>query len=483
MSIATELTRIQQAKADIKTAIEAKGVTVPSSATIDTYDDYVSQISGGGGIPMPSKLSSASLNDYGIITSAEIKSGETSVSDYAFQYCRRLTTVTIPNSVTSIGGSAFSSCDSLTSITIPNGVTSIGGYAFENCTNLPSITIPSGVTSIGDNAFSDCNSLSSIIIPNGVTSIGNSTFQNCTSLTGIVIPNGVTSIGNYAFNYCTSLTSCTIGGGVTSIGENAFESCTSLSSITMPDSVAYLSASCFNNCGLIDVTIGSGITEIGEYCFYYNYSLTGITVNATTPPTLGSGAFDDTNNCPIYVPAASVSSYQSAWSDYSSRIQAIPSPTPTGNTWVQYSSGSTIPTGVTFGGVRISSATTIETGDMSFNGIYNEEDTYLEFGADYVCTESDCDNYCCLDGECIEEDEETGECIEYVCHEYSDECCGTEECVSWADGYTYSYAATGEVIEQDAFTYTNGYWTFLNDITVDENANIAPFDIELLVTQ
>jgi len=47
MSIATEITRIQQAKADIKTAIEAKGVTVPSSATIDTYDDYVSQISGG----------------------------------------------------------------------------------------------------------------------------------------------------------------------------------------------------------------------------------------------------------------------------------------------------------------------------------------------------------------------------------------------------------------------------------------------------
>lgn len=50
MSIASEITRIQQAKADIKTAIEAKGVTVPSSATIDTYDDYVTQISGGGGV-------------------------------------------------------------------------------------------------------------------------------------------------------------------------------------------------------------------------------------------------------------------------------------------------------------------------------------------------------------------------------------------------------------------------------------------------
>lgn len=47
MSIASEIQRLQTAKADIKTAIEAKGVTVPSSATIDTYDDYVSQITGG----------------------------------------------------------------------------------------------------------------------------------------------------------------------------------------------------------------------------------------------------------------------------------------------------------------------------------------------------------------------------------------------------------------------------------------------------
>ena len=82
MSIATEISRIQSAKADIKTAIEAKGVTVPSSATIDTYDDYVSQISGGGGgIPMPSNLSAATLNDYGLLTSAAIKSVVTSIGN------------------------------------------------------------------------------------------------------------------------------------------------------------------------------------------------------------------------------------------------------------------------------------------------------------------------------------------------------------------------------------------------------------------
>jgi uncharacterized protein (TIGR02145 family) len=44
MSIATELTRIQTAKANIKTAIESKGVTVPSATTIDGYPSLVNTI-------------------------------------------------------------------------------------------------------------------------------------------------------------------------------------------------------------------------------------------------------------------------------------------------------------------------------------------------------------------------------------------------------------------------------------------------------
>lgn len=47
MSVATEISRLQTAKSDIKTAIEAKGVTVPSSAKIDTYDDYITAIPSG----------------------------------------------------------------------------------------------------------------------------------------------------------------------------------------------------------------------------------------------------------------------------------------------------------------------------------------------------------------------------------------------------------------------------------------------------
>lgn len=49
MSIATEISRLQTAKANIKTAIENKGVTVPSSTTLDGYSSLINQISGGGG--------------------------------------------------------------------------------------------------------------------------------------------------------------------------------------------------------------------------------------------------------------------------------------------------------------------------------------------------------------------------------------------------------------------------------------------------
>lgn len=49
MSIATEISRLQTAKADLKTAIEAKGVTVPSATTLDGYATLVGQISSGGG--------------------------------------------------------------------------------------------------------------------------------------------------------------------------------------------------------------------------------------------------------------------------------------------------------------------------------------------------------------------------------------------------------------------------------------------------
>ncbi|MBO4924822.1 MAG: hypothetical protein J5382_11980 [Bacteroidales bacterium] len=56
MSIASEIQRITTAKAAIKSAIQAKGVTVPASAKLDDYDDYVTAIqTGGGSVNLQSK--------------------------------------------------------------------------------------------------------------------------------------------------------------------------------------------------------------------------------------------------------------------------------------------------------------------------------------------------------------------------------------------------------------------------------------------
>lgn len=122
------------------------------------------------------------------------------------------------------------------------------------------------------------------------------------AMTSAEIGDCVTSIGKQAFLQRTSLTSVNIPSGVTSIDEGAFSSCISLSSITIP----------------------SGVTNIGEAAFFRCISLTSITIHATTPPALGEGAFDNTNDCPIYVPCQSVDAYKTAWSTYANRIACVP---------------------------------------------------------------------------------------------------------------------------------------------------------------
>ena len=94
---------------------------------------------------------------------------------------------------------------------------------------------------------------------------------------------------------------------------------------TIPDETA--NGSAFGDMSdLTSVSISSGVTYIGNGAFGNN-SLTSVTVNATTPPTLGTDVFNNTNNCPIYVPASVVEEYQTStstgWSTYASRIEAI----------------------------------------------------------------------------------------------------------------------------------------------------------------
>lgn len=224
-----------------------------------------------------------------------------------------------------IGNYAFSYCKSLSSITIPNSVTSFGTYAFNCCASLSSIAIPDSLTSIGTYSFYFCSSLSSISIPNGITFINNNAFQYCSLLSGITIPNSVTVIGSYAFSYCTSLSSVVLPNGITGINTNAFQRCTALTSITIPSSVTSIANYAFNFCmSILSITIPSSVRTIGATAFGAGYFRKSYHFQAPTPPSLSATAvfLDNSPDFVIYVPTASVNAYKTAanWSAYANKI-------------------------------------------------------------------------------------------------------------------------------------------------------------------
>lgn len=224
---------------------------------------------------IPERLFFVPDEPFGAFTSAEIISPVTSIGNLSFGRCTNISAVTIPDSVTSIGFQAFSVCGDLTGVTIPDSVTTIGFNAFEH-TGLRSVTVPDSVTSMGGCCFMVCMDMLSAIIGSGITALPDQTFGGCSSLQSVTLPDNLTSIANEAFLSCYSLHDINIPSGVTTIGGNAFNGCSGLAAI------------------------------------YFN---------PETPPTLGADALLDTNDCPIYVPAASVEAYQQAWPAYASRIK------------------------------------------------------------------------------------------------------------------------------------------------------------------
>ena len=207
------------------------------------------------------------------------------------------------------------------------GVTSIVNNGFRNCTNLLTLTIPENVASFGNDAFRDNGVKTLIIKALNIATWGNDwtlynnvieyfysnatvtspltqghTLSRLKKLKTLVLDSNVRTVSNFGYS---SVESVTIAEGVTTFNDNCFKGCSSLESIVLPSTTSVMTHGVFNTCA----------------------NLTSVTILATTPPTgVSTYTFQNSPNAQVYVPAESVETYKSAsgWSQWASRIQAIP---------------------------------------------------------------------------------------------------------------------------------------------------------------
>ena len=296
---------------------EITSIEIPSNVT--TLSNYVFQgCSGLTSLTLPAGITE--IGDYAFwgcsgLTSLNLPAGITEIGEGTFYGCSGLTSLNLPAGITWIGYEAFSGCSGLTSLNLPAGITSIGWKAFEGCSGLTSLNLPAGITEIGSSAFEGCSGLTSLNLPAGITEIGNDTFSGCRGLTSLTLPAGITEIGDGAFGGCRGLTSLNLPAGITKIGDYAFGSCRGLTSLTLPAGITEIGKGAFDYCsGLTSLNLPAGITKIGDGAFRGCSGLTSIYVYAEKVPEKGYryDVFErvDAKKCTLYVPMGTYDDYR-----------------------------------------------------------------------------------------------------------------------------------------------------------------------------
>lgn len=232
MSIATEITRLQNAKASIKTSIENKGVTVPSATKLDGYSTLIDSIqTGGGGI---------------------------SVDDLA-QNLQPSGAITLGNSVTTIGNYAFAG-KPITSVYGKN-VTSIGENAF----------MGSAITSITDSDFPNLGVDTQWIVQLRLS-------NTCTSIklsgTRIALSSGYQALRGCKGLVTAEFPNAGVNTGASNKGTGAF---------------------CLGDCSNLEMADLGFVNYINNNCFYGASKLATIVLrNTSLVPLGGAGAFNGT---------------------------------------------------------------------------------------------------------------------------------------------------------------------------------------------
>lgn len=199
MSIATEITRLQNAKASIKTSIENKGVTVPSATKLDGYSTLIDSIQTG-----ITPTGTISITTNGTVDVTNYASADV---DVPVGWTNEDIEVGAPNgSITSTSVSvrklAYAG-SSITSYTNTN-ITSLSARTFDSCLSLTDVWMPS-LETIDTQNFVECKALQSIALPSLKKILSYNNFSACTHLTIADFGGKLERIRTYTFNSCTVL--------------------------------------------------------------------------------------------------------------------------------------------------------------------------------------------------------------------------------------------------------------------------------------
>ena len=277
-----------------------------------------------------------------------IGSGLNLLSMRAFLNCRSLISIAIyaPNPV-QIDEAVFEGCGSLESIFVPVELVSTYQTVFARFDYGQKFKVPSGNCgddgngNLSDNVQWSYDMTKHTLHLSGTGNIIGTDYASYpwndpvfnpkvtidkwdyyTGIESVTMDNGITNLPSEAFYRQMTLTSIQLSTGLLSIGDCALSEC-AFTSIVLPDGLQTINGWAFQDAKLTSIDIPATVSSISQYAFSGCSAMTTANFLGTTPPSLGTGAFDTDFIKAIYVPAGCVDTYKraSGWSAYTTLIQ------------------------------------------------------------------------------------------------------------------------------------------------------------------
>lgn len=196
----------------------------------------------------------------------EIPSMVVGISDWAFQYSKRLKYIKIPENVKYLGHGVFDNCINLKEVYLSKNITDLPYSTFNSCDSLEKIDvskdnkkyysrngvlyskdlkefvccppqkekviIPKTVTTIKRNAFMGCGKLTNIVLPENLKEIEGCAFSRCTNLSKIELPTSLKKIDYFSF-FCSNIKQIYLKDDEIKFDYNILLNCSSLKTIVI----------------------------------------------------------------------------------------------------------------------------------------------------------------------------------------------------------------------------------------------------------